>query len=188
MGLDAIALTLKDEAATAALGATLADILRAMAIDVRDQGFTVGLMGDLGAGKTSLVRALLRRCGVTGAVKSPTFALLEPYEVSRLHFYHFDFYRFKIPEEFEDRGFGEYFAPGGVCLVEWPERAAGYLPRMDLQITLRLEAGSALGRDDEDLGSASEPGRTATIEAQTERGKRCLQKLESLWPSASAGA
>jgi tRNA threonylcarbamoyladenosine biosynthesis protein TsaE len=173
--------SLRDEAATAALGAALAEALRALAPQIAAQGLTVGLSGDLGAGKTALVRALLRQCGVTGSVKSPTYALLEPYELSSLNLYHFDFYRFKVPEEFLDRGFGEIFGPAAVCLVEWPERAGDYLPQRDLQITLQVEPI-------EQAPEPTEPGRKATIEAQTELGKQCLELIESPSPPARDGA
>lgn len=162
---------LPEEAATAALGAALADALRVLAPQIAQRGLTVGLSGDLGAGKTSLVRALLRRCGVTGSVKSPTYALLEPYELSSLNLYHFDFYRFKVPEEFVDRGFAEIFGPTATCLVEWPERAGDYLPQRDLQVTLQVEpTGGAPG--------AAEPARRVTLEALTELGKRCLDLID----------
>jgi tRNA threonylcarbamoyladenosine biosynthesis protein TsaE len=92
-------------------------------------GVVVWLDGDLGAGKTTLVRALLRACGHTGPVKSPTYTLVEIYVISRIYWYHFDFYRFNFPEEFLDAGLGEYFRDDAVCLVEWPEKAVGYLPQ-----------------------------------------------------------
>jgi tRNA threonylcarbamoyladenosine biosynthesis protein TsaE len=170
--------TLEDEAATARLGAALAQALLALAEPIAAAGFTLALQGDLGAGKTALVRALLRKAGARGSVKSPTFALLEPYELSRLHFYHFDFYRFKTPEEFADRGFGEYFQAGAVCLVEWPEKAGDLLPRADLRITLSVLPPPPGG----------EPGRTAVLAATTELGKQCLHLLQSLWSTAGAGA
>ena len=185
-----LTLRLADEAATAALGASLAEALLAMAPEVRRQGCNIGLMGDLGAGKTSLVRALLRRAGVAGAVKSPTYALLEPYELSRLNFYHFDFYRFKVPEEFQDRGFAEYFGRGAVCLVEWPERAAGVMPPIDLSISLQVEAAPGPG----DPASAhhaetgAQPARNARLLAGTEIGERCLQELTGARQSCSDGA
>jgi tRNA threonylcarbamoyladenosine biosynthesis protein TsaE len=172
MSIDSKTLLLADEQATAALGAALADSLTALADDVGRQGLTIGLQGDLGAGKTALVRALLRRAGVSGTVKSPTFTLLEPYEESRLHFYHFDFYRFKSPEEFLDRGFIEYFVPGAVCLVEWPERAGEYLPPPDLTIAMQVEAP--------DENPARDPGRRVLLTARTQMGRQCLQRLESL--------
>jgi tRNA threonylcarbamoyladenosine biosynthesis protein TsaE len=100
----------------------------------------IELHGPLGAGKTTFVRALLRALGVTGAIKSPTYALLEPYEAllagRALPISHFDFYRFDDPQEWDDAGFRELFAMPGLKLVEWPEKAAGFLPRPDLRISI----------------------------------------------------
>jgi tRNA threonylcarbamoyladenosine biosynthesis protein TsaE len=153
--------TLSDVSATSALGVALAQALRMEEAAIHRAGFAIGLAGDLGSGKTTLVRALLRELGVTGAVKSPSFSLLEPYVVSRLNFYHFDFYRFKSPTEFPDGGFGEYFGPGAVCLVEWPERAGEFLPPIDLHMRLVVEG----------------KGRRASAHANTEIGQRCLDLL-----------
>jgi tRNA threonylcarbamoyladenosine biosynthesis protein TsaE len=104
--------TLADEAASAALARRLADSLAA--------GMVIWLSGALGVGKTTLVRSLLAALGHTGRVASPTFTLLEPYELSRFPVYHFDFYRFSAANEWRDAGFDEYFSGTGVCLVEWP--------------------------------------------------------------------
>lgn len=128
MSLD---LKLPDRAATEALGAALASGARA--------GRVIHLRGDLGAGKTTLVRGLLRALGHAGKVKSPTYTLVEPYELSSLHFYHFDFYRLKNQEEWEQAGFREYFNGEALCAVEWPERAHGLLAPPDLDIELRFE-------------------------------------------------
>jgi tRNA threonylcarbamoyladenosine biosynthesis protein TsaE len=124
-------LKLPDPAATEALGAALASGARA--------GRVIHLRGELGAGKTTLVRGLLRALGHTGRVKSPTYTLVEPYELSSLHFYHFDFYRLKNQEEWEQAGFREYFNGEALCAVEWPERADGLLAPPDLDIELRFE-------------------------------------------------
>ena len=124
-------------------------------------GDVVGISGDLGAGKTALVRALVRGLGVTGSVKSPTFTLLEPYVVSRLDFYHFDFYRFSEAAEFDLAGFRELFGPGRICAVEWPERAKGRLPTADLALTLQV-------KDD---------GRIAQCAAASDAGVQCLQEV-----------
>jgi tRNA threonylcarbamoyladenosine biosynthesis protein TsaE len=147
---------LPDEAATAALGASLAAAVA--------PGLVVWLDGDLGAGKTTLVRGLLRALGERAAVKSPTYSLVEVHVVSGLNLYHFDFYRFNQPEEYLDAGLDEYFSSGdGVCLVEWPERATPYLPPCDVHVRLRLEGA----------------GREAFVEAVGERGRRCLSALAS---------
>lgn len=121
-------LHLDDEAATQAFGARLARTLHA--------GLSIHLCGELGTGKTTLVRAILHTLGYTGKVKSPTYTLVEPYSVSRLPLYHFDFYRLREPTEWLDAGFREYFNAASICLVEWPEKAAA-LPPPDLRLSLR---------------------------------------------------
>lgn len=100
---------------------------------------TLALHGDLGAGKTTFARHLLRALGVRGRIKSPTYAVVEPHNAPRppgesLFIYHFDFYRFSDPREWEDAGFRELFASPGLKLVEWSERAAGFLPPIDLDL------------------------------------------------------
>lgn len=122
----------------------------------------VELHGDLGAGKTTLVRHLLRALGVQGRVKSPTYAVVEPYELPDLNVWHFDFYRFSDPREWEDAGFRDIFASPGLKLAEWPEKAAGFLPRADLVV--HLEAS-----DDE--------ARLVTLTAHTPAGLALLQAV-----------
>ncbi|WP_298393713.1 tRNA (adenosine(37)-N6)-threonylcarbamoyltransferase complex ATPase subunit type 1 TsaE [uncultured Azonexus sp.] len=156
-GTDVTALfDLPDEAATQELGKNLAQTLV--------PGLVIFLEGDLGAGKTTLARAMIRALGHTGPVKSPTYALVEVYVVSSLYLYHFDFYRFESPEEFLDAGFGEYFNEASVCLVEWPDKAAGCVPSPDLRIHLR-HAGSV---------------RVAELAASSERGASCIRTLASI--------
>jgi tRNA threonylcarbamoyladenosine biosynthesis protein TsaE len=122
---------LPDEAATLRLGAALAEGI--------GPGRVLHLSGELGTGKTTLVRGLLRELGHTGRVKSPTYTLVELYVVSRLNLYHFDFYRFKDRSEWRDSGFREYFNPQSACVVEWPERAE--LAPPDLSVRLAIEDG-----------------------------------------------
>jgi tRNA threonylcarbamoyladenosine biosynthesis protein TsaE len=123
-------LELPDEAATLRLGAALAVGLV--------PGRTLYLSGDLGTGKTTLVRGLLRALGHAGRVKSPSYPLLELYVVSSLHLYHFDFYRFKNETEWRDSGFRDYFNAQSACIVEWPERAGGLLPPPTVALCLEI--------------------------------------------------
>ena len=143
---------LATEADTLALGAALARAIR--------PGLIVYLIGDLGAGKTTLARGILRGLGYTARVKRPTFTLVEIYKFSRLYLYHFDFYRFHNPEELIQTGFRDYFDGQAACLIEWPEKASG-LPAADLRVELRVTDG----------------GRTADLHAETEVGRLCLDPL-----------
>ncbi|MBU6460214.1 MAG: tRNA (adenosine(37)-N6)-threonylcarbamoyltransferase complex ATPase subunit type 1 TsaE [Proteobacteria bacterium] len=111
------------------LGGYLAEILR--------PGHIVALRGPLGAGKTTLVRAILWAKGIKGPVRSPTYTLVESYMICGVNLHHFDFYRFSEPAELEEAGFRECFSDSSICLVEWPENATGFLPQADL--TIRIE-------------------------------------------------
>jgi len=119
---------LPDARATLRLGAALAV--------GASPGGALYLRGDLGTGKTTLARGLLEALGHAGHVKSPTYGLVEVYELSRLNLYHFDFYRFKDGNEWLTSGFRDYFNPDSLCVVEWPERAGNLLPDPDLTVTL----------------------------------------------------
>lgn len=148
---------LADEAATLALGAKLA-----YALQKSDSGALIYLSGDLGAGKTTLSRGLLRGMGYSGRVKSPTYTLVELYVVSKLNLYHFDFYRFGEPEEWQEAGFRDLFHETNICLVEWPEKAGELLPPPDLAVTLK---------------STLSFGREAQITAKSARGRQMLSTL-----------
>ena len=119
------------------------------------------LRGDLGAGKTTLVRALLRALGYAGRVKSPTYTLLEQYEAGELHLRHFDLYRFRDEAEWEAAGFRDEFDGRNVCLVEWPEKASGLLPKADVEIMFEILP----------------QGRNLTLQANTETGSACVDSL-----------
>jgi tRNA threonylcarbamoyladenosine biosynthesis protein TsaE len=127
------------------------------------------LRGELGAGKTTWVRHLLRALGVQGRIKSPTYALAEPYQVGSLAIHHFDFYRFNDPREWLDAGLRDIFEQPGLKLVEWAERAEGGLPTPDLCITLDASAG-----DDTDAPEGRDHARHVRLDALTERGKELL--------------
>src|SRR5216683_6727911 len=145
---------LPDEGATAGIGAKLAAGI--------GPGMRIYLRGDLGTGKTTLIRGLLRALGVKDTVKSPSYALVELYVVSRLNLYHFDFYRFLDAKEFEDAGLAGYFHGTGVCLVEWPERAGDALPPPDLELSLAY----------------TDTGREISVKAHSAAGERCLAKSQ----------
>lgn len=149
-----------DEDATLALGAALAA--------GAGPGRVLYLRGDLGVGKTTLVRGLLRALGHAGRVKSPTYPLVEPYVISGLHLYHFDFYRFKDDSEWVDSGFRDYFNPDSLCVVEWPERAGAQLAPPDLSVALELDGA----------------GRRATLQAHTANGADWLDSARSRFSSA----
>lgn len=132
-----------------------------------EPGFVVHLSGDLGAGKTTFTRALLRALGYAGRVKSPTYTLLESYELSRFQLYHFDFYRLSSDQDWLDAGFDDYLDGRSVAVIEWPERAGTTLPAADLH--LRLAFDPAHG----------EHARVLEARAPTPRGRACLNALEA---------
>jgi len=149
-----LTLELADEAATMALGARLAATLR--------PGMVVYLQGDLGAGKTTLVRGILRALGYEGRVKSPTYTLVESYVLSKYTLQHYDLYRMIDPREWLDAGFRDDCNDASLCLVEWPEKAAGLLPPPDVRIRLSI-AGD---------------GRKACIHVESAAGKQCMEELK----------
>ena len=137
------------------LGARLASLLHGEGV--------VHLSGGLGAGKTTLCRGILRAMGHSGAVKSPTFTLVEPYQILDSEVYHFDLYRLGDPEELEYMGIRDYFTVQSVCVVEWPSRGAGVLPEPDLRLLVTTEA----------------PGRRAKVEACNSAGAAVLERMRA---------
>ena len=145
---------LRDPVATEVLGAGLAAHT--------EPGTLIFLQGPLGAGKTTLARGFLRRLGHTSSVKSPSFALVETYELAPLRVFHFDLYRMRVPAELESIGFRDYFDGNGICLIEWPERGGALLGQPDLRISL----------------TAAAAGRNAELESYNPRGERLITKLD----------
>lgn len=127
-------------------------------------GGVVHLDGDLGMGKTTLVRGVLRGLGYQGPVKSPTYTIVEPYELPNLDAYHFDLYRVGDAEELEFMGIRDYFTDGALCLIEWAEMGRGALPTADLVISLAL----------------IRQGRNVVLEAQTVKGEEALTILRKV--------
>ena len=142
-----VTLYLADEQAMSYFGARIARITQGHGL--------IFLEGNLGMGKTTLSRGIIRGLGHVGAVKSPTFTLVEPYEIGDVRAFHFDLYRLVDPEELEFMGIRDYFEGDPLCLFEWPEKGAGVLPKPDLTITI----------------SPQDSGRSLTILSQGSRGE-----------------
>ncbi len=156
-----LSMHLPDHHATERVGAALASALAG--------GMVVTLRGDLAAGKTTLARGAVRALGEAGPVKSPSYTLVEYYPFSSLYLYHFDFYRFTDPSEWETAGFAECFRSDSVCLVEWPERVGDLLPPADVEILLTHAHPPA-------------PGRDLFARANTAAGERCLAAIAHAIP------
>lgn len=148
--------TLADEASTLALGHRLAPAL--------DPPLVVFLRGDLGAGKTTLARGVLRALGYAGRVKSPTYTLVESYDLDRVTVHHLDLYRLGDPSELDALGIREMLDPTAIMLIEWPERGHGWLPTPDIDVALSHLAD----------------GRRASVRAHTPRGRAAMQLLGSM--------
>ncbi len=143
-----------DEAEMVACGARIAA--------AAEPGLVIYLEGDLGMGKTTLSRGIVQGFGHTGAVKSPTYTLVEPYELPAQTLYHFDLYRLGDPEELEFMGIRDYFTDAAICLVEWPQRGEGVLPPADLVINIERY----------------DPGRRLSLGSRSPKGEAVLSRLQ----------
>ena len=142
-----VTLYLADEQAMSDFGARIARVTQGHGL--------IFLEGNLGMGKTTLSRGIIRGLGHVGSVKSPTFTLVEPYEIGDIRAFHFDLYRLVDPEELEYLGIRDYFEDDALCLIEWPDKGAGFLPKPDLTITI----------------SPQDSGRSLKILSQGSRGE-----------------
>lgn len=147
-------LNLKNEQDTQILGEILSRLLTV--------GFVIGLKGEIGMGKTALVRACLQALGIKTAIKSPTFTLIESYQLPKFQIHHFDLYRLGSPYELEDFGFRDYLSSETICLIEWPEKAPFIIPFIDFMIEFKFNA----------------PGRTVLMQEQSEKGQVFLKLLQ----------
>jgi len=149
-----LALFLPNEASTEAFAARVAGVI--------EQATVIYLEGDLGAGKTTFSRGFIQSLGHIGKVKSPTYTLVEPYEIKPWRIFHFDLYRLSDAEELEFMGIRDYFDDDCLCLIEWPDKGAGLLASADLHISIEF----------------SETGRALKLEALSAYGKRLITKLQ----------
>ncbi|MEQ1557053.1 MAG: tRNA (adenosine(37)-N6)-threonylcarbamoyltransferase complex ATPase subunit type 1 TsaE [Gallionella sp.] len=150
-----LTLTLADESASLAFAQRLAAVLT--------HGLVIYLSGDLGAGKTTLVRGVLQGLGYLGRVKSPTYTLLEPYEMAGFSVRHFDLYRMNDPQEWDDAGFRDEANAHNILLIEWPEQAGDLLPAADLILQFDILAS----------------GRILHMTALSPKGEQCLSHLQN---------
>ena len=134
----------------------------AAAISKIDTPLLFLLNGDLGAGKTTISRGILQGLGHQGSVKSPTYTLVEPYELDIGMVYHFDLYRLIDPDELEHIGFSDYLSEAKLCIIEWPENGGSYIPQPDISIDI----------------SVYQSGRRLTLNSATESGNRCINLLQ----------
>ncbi|NDU86067.1 MAG: tRNA (adenosine(37)-N6)-threonylcarbamoyltransferase complex ATPase subunit type 1 TsaE [Ferrovum sp.] len=132
-----------------------------------EPGMVISFAGTLGAGKTSLIRGILRGLGVTGSIKSPTYALLETYLLSRLYCYHFDFYRISNSYTAEEGEFRECFREDSLCLIEWPEKVVSWLPPVDVAWGLEIQGS----------------GRILRVLEASPRGMKCLESMLDFYSS-----
>jgi tRNA threonylcarbamoyladenosine biosynthesis protein TsaE len=164
--LNQISLELQGESLMLQFGNSIASAVSATLSEKPSaaQSLLIALSGDLGAGKTTISRGVLNGLGHSGSVKSPTYTLVEPYELPLGRVCHFDFYRLIDPEELEYMGFRDYLVEASLCLIEWPERGQGFLPNADIEIGI----------------IQTEQGRTVSLKAGTDLGNKIILGLEEL--------
>lgn len=153
-------LSIADEQAMQQFGKALLQAI--FNIQAKQNGIILYLNGDLGAGKTTLSRAVIQSLGYQGKVKSPTYTLVEEYHLNDKHIYHFDLYRLADPEELEFMGIRDYFNSQSICLIEWAEKGKGFLPNADLQINIDF----------------AEQGRDIQINANNLQGEQIICQLQ----------
>ena len=152
-----LTVTLEGERKMENFGAQLAAVIGTI-----DTPLLILMNGDLGAGKTTISRGILQGLGHQGAVKSPTYTLVEPYQLDLGKIYHFDLYRLMDPEELEHIGFSDYLSEAKLCIIEWPEKGGSYIPQPDISIDI----------------SVYQSGRHVTLNSATESGNRCINLLQ----------
>ncbi len=164
--LNQISLELQGESLMLQFGNSIASAVSVALNEKRSaaQSLLIALRGDLGAGKTTISRGILNGLGHSGSVKSPTYTLVEPYELPLGRVCHFDFYRLIDPEELEYMGFRDYLVEASLCLIEWPERGQGFLPNADIEIGI----------------IQTEQGRTVNLKAGTDLGNKIILGLQEL--------
>ena len=164
--LNQISLDLQGELLMLQFGSSIASAVSATLNEKPSaaQSLLIALSGDLGAGKTTISRGILNGLGHSGSVKSPTYTLVEPYELPLGRVCHFDFYRLIDPEELEYMGFRDYLVEASLCLIEWPERGQGFLPNADIEIGI----------------IQTEQGRTVSLKAGTDLGNKIILGLQEL--------
>ena len=157
-----------DEDATLQLATRLAKSLLVLQADgkIDRKVFSLFLRGDLGAGKTTFTRGFLHACGVEGVVKSPTYTLVEPYQIDTITLYHFDLYRLGDPEELEFTGVRDCFEEDAICLIEWPEKAESVLPVADIECSITIEAHID--------AQQTAPARVCAITSNTDSGEQLM--------------
>ncbi len=158
-GMSETVFFLKNEAAQLSLASLIAA--------KTGSGSVIFLRGELGTGKTTLVRGFLQSLGFEGNVKSPTYTLVEPYLIDKQQIYHFDLYRLGTPDELEYAGGRDYFDGESICLIEWPEKAEGYLPEADIICSLSYQKRSGA------------QGRGCEISARTDKGRHIICSLSN---------